>query len=124
MKRLVSVLSLVVFLGISGLSASVDSVKTESKFTQADSHFLFGKNAKNLNVQVLSQKELEETKGMLAPIFWGIGYGFATGFAQPVISDYWNNRPINWGSAIKGGLKDAAFGAMGAGIAKHLLKIR
>ena len=42
MKRLVSILSLSVFLGISGLFASVDSSKVESKFTQADSHFLFG----------------------------------------------------------------------------------
>ena len=65
MKRIISILALSAFVGISGLSASIDS--SESKATQnlsqADSEFLFGTNAKNLNVEVLSQKELEETQG-------------------------------------------------------------
>ena len=126
MKRIISILALSAFVGISGLSAGVDS--SESKAVQtlskADSEFLFGSNAKNLNMQVLSKQEMEETKAMWAPFFWGVGYGFATGFAQPVVSDYRNNRPINWGGALQSGLKDAAFGAVGAGIAKHLLKIR
>ena len=65
MKQIISILALSAFVGISGLSAGVDS--SESKATQtlskADSEFLFGTNAKNLNVEILSQKELEETKG-------------------------------------------------------------
>ena len=65
MKQIISILVLSAFVGISGLSAGVDS--SESKATQtlskADSEFLFGANAKNLNVEVLSQKELEEIKG-------------------------------------------------------------
>ena len=74
MNKIISTLTLSAFLGISGLSASVDSA--ESKFTQADSSFLFGTEAKNLNVQVLSQKELEETKGEFWPILLtGLGIG-------------------------------------------------
>lgn len=61
MKKIISILALSAFVGISGLSAGVDS--SESKAVQtlskADSEFLFGTNAKNLNVEVLSQKELE-----------------------------------------------------------------
>ncbi|MGX2972191.1 hypothetical protein [Helicobacter sp. T3_23-1059] len=77
MNKIISTLTLSVFLGISGLSANgIDSVKTESTFTQADSVFLFGENAKNLNVQVLSQEELKETKGE----FWtaiGVAFGIS-----------------------------------------------
>lgn len=78
MKRIISILALSAFVGISGLSAGVDS--SESKATQtlskADSEFLFGANAKNLNVEILSQKELEETQGE----FWtaiGVGLGIS-----------------------------------------------
>ena len=78
MKKIISILALSAFVGISGLSAGVDS--SESKATQtlskADSEFLFGTNAKNLNVEVLSQKELEETQGEFWPIFLtGLGIG-------------------------------------------------
>lgn len=65
MKKIISILALSAFVGISGLSASVDS--SESKATQtlskADSEFLFGTNAKNLNVEVLSSEEMKTTKG-------------------------------------------------------------
>ncbi|MGX2972540.1 hypothetical protein [Helicobacter sp. T3_23-1059] len=73
-KRLVSILSLSVFLGFSGLSASVDSA--ESKFIQEDSNFLFGTEVTKLNVQILSKQELEEVKGEFCPILLtGLGIG-------------------------------------------------
>lgn len=72
MKRLVSILTLVAFVGISALNAqtqlSTPAPSAEkSALTTDEANFLFGENAQNLNVQVLSQKELEETKGE----FWG-----------------------------------------------------
>ena len=79
MKRIVSILSLSAFLGISGLSANgVDSTRVESTFTQADSNFLFGKNADELNLQILSKQELQETKGEFWPAI-GIALGIAAG---------------------------------------------
>ena len=72
MKRLVSILTLAAFVGISALSAQTQfsapapSAET-SALTNDEATFLFGKDAQNLNVQVLSQKQLEETKGE----FWG-----------------------------------------------------
>ena len=76
MNKIISTLTLSAFLGISGLSANGVGSKVESTFTQADSNFLFGENAKNLNVQVLSQEELKETKGEFWPIFFtGLGIG-------------------------------------------------
>lgn len=82
MNKIISTLTLSAFLGINGLSASVDS--TESIFTQADSNFLFGTEAKNLNVQVLSQEELKETKGQFWSWSWqnfaiGLGVGVGVG---------------------------------------------
>ena len=71
-------LALSAFVGISSLSAGVDSNKSKATQTlsKADSEFLFGANAKNLNVEVLSQKELEETQGEFWPILLtGLGIG-------------------------------------------------
>ena len=123
MKQIISILALSAFVGISGLSAGVDS--SESKAVQtlskADSEFLFGANAKNLNVEVLSQKELEEIQGELWPaIFRSAGTGFAWGAGQSVVADYWNNRPINWGNALKNGLSDAAVGVVFGGLGSKL----
>ena len=72
MKKIISILTLSAFVGMSALSAQTPLTATapsvqESALTKDDANFLFGKNAENLNVQVLSQKELEETKGE----FWG-----------------------------------------------------
>ena len=122
MNKIISTLSLVAFLGISGLSANgVDSVKTESTFTQADSNFLFGENAKNLNVQVLSQEELKETKGEFWPmIFYNAGAGFVSGMGWSIYDNYTPNNPINWNQAFIDGLKGAGtglvFGAIGSKI--------
>ena len=93
MNKIISTLSLVAFLGISGLSANgVDSVKTESTFTQADSNFLFGENAKNLNVQVLSQEELKETKGEFWPIFFtGLGIGVVSWIVDGSFEPYFES---------------------------------
>ena len=76
MNKIISTLTLSAFLGISGLSANSVDFKVESTFTQADSSFLFGENAKNLNVQVLSQEELKETKGEFWPAI-GVAFGIS-----------------------------------------------
>ncbi|MGX3045732.1 hypothetical protein [Helicobacter sp. T3_23-1056] len=76
MNKIISTLTLSAFLGISGLSANGVGSKVESTFTQADSNFLFGENAKNLNVQVLSQEELKETKGEFWPAI-GVAFGIS-----------------------------------------------
>ena len=90
MKKIISILALSAFVGISGLSAGVDS--SESKATQtlskADSEFLFGTNAKNLNVEVLSQKELEETQGE----FWN----FAKGGVDFVVYFFKKTKENGW----------------------------
>ena len=90
MKKIISILALSAFVGISGLSAGVDS--SESKTTQtlskADSEFLFGTNAKNLNVEVLSQKELEETQGE----FWN----FAKGGVDFVVYFFKKTKENGW----------------------------
>ena len=90
MKKIISILALSAFVGISSLSAGVDS--SESKATQtlskADSEFLFGTNAKNLNVEVLSQKELEETKGE----FWN----FAKGGVDFVVYFFKKTKENGW----------------------------
>ena len=79
MNKIVSILTLSAFLGISTLSANgIDSSKIESNFTQADANFLFGKNADELNVQILSKQELQETKGEFWPAI-GIALGVAAG---------------------------------------------
>lgn len=126
MRQIISVLTLSAFVGMSALSAQTPltapapSVQ-ESALTKDDAIFLFGKNAENLNVQVLSQKELEETKGELWPaIFWGAGTGFAWGAGQSVVLDYWNNRPINWGNALNNGISDAAAGIVFGGLGSKL----
>lgn len=126
MKRIISILTLSAFVGMSALSAQTPLAATapsvqESALTKDDANFLFGKNAENLNVQVLSQKELEETKGELWPaIFWGAGTGFAWGAGQSVVLDYWNNRPINWGNALNNGISDAAAGIVFGGLGSKL----
>lgn len=79
MNKIISILALSAFVGISGLSAGVDS--SESKAVQTlsktDSEFLFGANAKNLNVEVLSQKELDETRAEFWPLFlYGLSIGY------------------------------------------------
>ena len=90
MKQIISILVLSAFVGISGLSAGVDS--SESKAVQtlskADSEFLFGTNAKNLNVEVLSQKELEETQGE----FWN----FAKGGVDFVVYFFKKTKENGW----------------------------
>ena len=90
MKQIISILALSAFVGISALSASIDS--SESKATQnlsqADSEFLFGTNAKNLNVEVLSQKELEETQGE----FWN----FAKGGVDFVVYFFKETKKEGW----------------------------
>ncbi|MGX3043933.1 hypothetical protein [Helicobacter sp. T3_23-1056] len=121
MNKIISTLTLSAFLGISGLSANGVGSKVESTFTQADSNFLFGENAKNLNVQVLSQEELKETKGEFWPaIFWGMGTGFAWGSGQSIATDWWNKQPINWDNAINNGLWGAAGGAVFGGLGSKL----
>ncbi len=89
MNKIISTLTLSVFLGISGLSANgVDSSnlaesKATQKLSQADSEFLFGtSNLSNLNVEILTENELKETQGQ----FWswqnfaiGLGVGVGVG---------------------------------------------
>ena len=126
MKQIISILTLSAFVGMSALSAQTSltapaPIVQESALTKDDANFLFGKNAENLNVQVLSQKELEKTKGELWPaIFWGAGTGFAWGAGQSVVLDYWNNRPINWGNALNNGLSGAAGGIVFGGLGSKL----
>lgn len=121
MNKIISTLTISAFLGISGLSANGIDSKVESTFTQADSNFLFGTEAKNLNVQVLSQEELQETKGKLLPaILWGAGTGFVSGAGQSMAKDWWNNRPINWGNALSDGLLGAGSGIIFGGLGSKL----
>lgn len=72
MNKIISTLTLSVFLGINGLLANdIDSVesKVTQKLSKTDSEFLFGTEAKNLNVQILSQKELEDARAEFWPMF-------------------------------------------------------
>ena len=120
MNKIISTLTLSAFLGISGLSANGVDSKVESTFTQADFNFLFGENAKNLNVQVLSQ-EVKETKGEFWPmIFYNAGAGFVSGMGWSIYDNYPPNNPINWNQAFIDGLKGAGtglvFGAIGSKI--------
>lgn len=92
MNKIISILALSAFVGISGLSAGVDSSQSKAVQTlsKADSEFLFGTNAKNLNVEVLSQKELEETQGE----FWNFlkgGFDFVRYFLRETKKDGWWN---------------------------------
>ncbi len=102
MNKIISTLTLSVFLGISGLSANgVDSSnlaesKATQKLSQADSEFLFGtSNLNNLNVEILSQKELEEAKGEFWPMFLfslgvtHMGVANAPGLYGPTYSSPW-----------------------------------
>ena len=75
MKRLVSILTLTAFVGISALSAQTQPTTSApnaekslpTALTNDEANFLFGEIAKNLNVEILSKKELDETNGE----FWG-----------------------------------------------------
>ena len=99
MNKIISTLTISAFLGISGLFASVDSAlnPAESKerkiLSQADSEFLFGtSNLNDINAEILSQKELEETQGE----FWNfVKGGIDTAiyfFKETKKAGWWNFR--------------------------------
>ena len=126
MNKIISTLTLSVFLGISGLSANgVDSSnlaesKATQKLSQADSEFLFGtSNIGNLNMRVLSKEELEDTKGMWLPaMLASAGVAFTIEFADAIITDYYYDMPIDWEHAFYEGLDAGAKGALGFGLIK------
>lgn len=99
MNKIISTLILSAFLGISGLwTSSVDSVesKTTQELSQADSKFLFGTKSKNLNIQILSQKELKDTRAEFWPMLLlrigviNIGVANAPGYDDPTyIGNAW-----------------------------------
>ncbi|WP_241993683.1 hypothetical protein [Helicobacter sp. MIT 05-5293] len=63
MNKLWVSLALVFSLSISPLAA----LESSTKLNQADTEFLFGTDAQNVDVIVLSEDEMEETTGE----FWG-----------------------------------------------------
>ena len=80
-KSVFSVL-LVAVLGICSLNAGETiSQKPATNLQKQDMEMLFGANAnaKDLNVAVLSEKELKETQGELAPAVVYIGSAIAGG---------------------------------------------
>ncbi|RDU66697.1 hypothetical protein CQA53_02675 [Helicobacter didelphidarum] len=84
MKRLFSIFVLALTLGMSSLSANAQVAQVQTshtQFQQSDADFLFGKE--NVNVAMLSQGEMEETKGKF---FISFLIGLAIGVALGLVS--------------------------------------
>lgn len=136
MNKILSILALSAFLGISSALAngtnSVDfmsaksnaTLNAESKIAQNlskhDIEFLFGThNAENLNMRLLSKQELEDTKGMWLPaMLASAGVAFTIEFADAIITDYYYDVPIDWEHAFYEVLDAGAKGVLGFGLIK------
>ena len=135
MSKILSILALSAFLGISGVFAngvnSIDFMSAKSNATlsaksnttqnlsTSDIEFLFGThNAENLNMRLLSKQELEDTKGMWIPtmLAYEAGAGFIAGVGWYFI-DISPEAEIDLGDAFISGLKGAGtsivFGHLG-----------
>jgi len=82
---------------------------TELSSQQADLSFAFD-NVENLQAVVMTDREMAETQGAVAPYVGRIGLGFAGGFGSSAIGQYHNSGKVDWGLATKHGLYGAGLG--------------
>ena len=86
------------------------SVELSTQFNEAtDLSFAFD-NVENLQAVVMTDREMAETQGAVAPYVGRIGLGFAGGFGSSAIGQYHNSGKVDWGLATKHGLYGAGLG--------------
>lgn len=78
-------------------SLSISSLVAESStLNKTDSELLFGTNAQNVNVAVLSENEMKETKGE-GIFLWGVGIGVGTWALDCVLNGECNKIEFPFG---------------------------
>ena len=82
---------------------------TELSTKQADLSFAFD-DVENLQAVALTDREMAEPQGAVAPYVGRIGLGFAGGFGSSAIGQYHNSGKVDWGLATKHGLYGAGLG--------------
>lgn len=82
---------------------------TKLSTQDTDLSFAFD-DVENLQAIVMTDKEMAETEGAVAPYVGRIGLGFAGGFGSSAIGQYHNSGKVDWGLATKHGLYGAGLG--------------
>ena len=95
--------------GFAETTAHYNTPITELSSQQADLSFAFD-NVENLQAVVMTDREMAETQGAVAPYVGRIGLGFAGGFGSSAIGQYHNSGKVDWGLATKHGLYGAGLG--------------
>lgn len=82
---------------------------TKLSTQDTDLSFAFD-DVENLQAVALTDGQMQETQGAVAPYVGRIGLGFAGGFGSSAIGQYHNSGKVDWGLVTKHGLYGAGLG--------------